>query len=239
MIVIPAIDLRGGRCVRLRQGDPAQETQYDADPVARAKAFVADGAGRLHVVDLDGALGKGENLAALHAICSAVDVPVQTGGGIRSRDDVAKRLELGAAAVTVGTMLVEATEASRRLVEEFGERIIGSVDARGNRVAVRGWQQEVESTRDELIATLAIWGVQRVVYTEIARDGTGAGFDLAALRHVASLTPMRITASGGAKTIDDVRKLRANMPANVDAVVIGRALYEGTIVLRDAVSAAA
>lgn len=239
MIVIPAIDLRGGRCVRLRQGDPSQETQYDADPVARAKAFVADGAKRLHVVDLDGALGKGENLDALRAICRAIEVPVQTGGGIRSRDDVAKRLKLGAAAVTVGTMLVEEPEESRKIVEEFGERIIGSVDARGNRVAVRGWQQEVESTRDELIATLAIWGVQRVVYTEIARDGTGAGFDLAALRHVASLTPMRVTASGGAKTVDDVRRLRERMPANVDAVIIGRALYEGTIVLRDAVSAAA
>ncbi|HXP93077.1 MAG TPA: HisA/HisF-related TIM barrel protein [Candidatus Binatia bacterium] len=239
MIVIPAIDLRGGRCVRLRQGDPMQETQYDADPVARAKQFVRDGAARLHVVDLDGALGKGENLSALRAICAAVDVPVQTGGGVRSRDDVAKRLGLGAAAVTVGTMLVESPEESRRLVEEFADQIIGSVDARGNRVAVRGWQQEVENTRDELIATLAIWGVQRVVYTEIVRDGTGTGFDLAALRHVASLTPMRITASGGAKTIADVRKLRANMPANVDAVIIGRALYEGTIVLREAVSAAA
>jgi phosphoribosylformimino-5-aminoimidazole carboxamide ribotide isomerase len=237
MLVIPAIDLRGGRCVRLRQGDPAQETQYDADPVARAKQFVAEGARRLHVVDLDGALGKGENLAALRAICAAVDVPVQTGGGIRSRADVVKRLELGAAAVTVGTMLVEAPEEARRLVEEFGERIIGSVDARGNRVAVRGWRQEVESTRDELIATLATWGVQRIVYTEIARDGTGSGFDLAALRHVASLTPMRVTASGGARTIEDVRTLRRNMPANVDAVIIGRALYEGTIVLRDAVLA--
>ena len=164
---------------------------------------------------------------------------MQTGGGIRSRDDVAKRLKLGAAAVTVGTMLVEEPEESRKIVEEFGERIIGSVDARGNRVAVRGWQQEVESTRDESIATLAIWGVQRVVYTEIARDGIGAGFDLAALRHVASLTPMRVTASGGAKTVDDVRRLRERMPANVDAVIVGRALYEGTIVLRDAVSAAA
>jgi phosphoribosylformimino-5-aminoimidazole carboxamide ribotide isomerase len=239
VIVIPAIDLRGGQCVRWRQGDPTQETRYDADPIARAKQFVSDGAKRLHVVDLDGALGKGENLNALRAICRAVEVPVQTGGGIRSREDVEKRLHLGAAYVTVGTMLVESPDVSRALVEEFGERIIGSVDARGNRVAVRGWQQEVESTRDELIATLAIWGVQRVVYTEIARDGTGEGFDLAALRHVASLTPMRITASGGAKTVEDVRRLRGSVPANVDAVIIGRALYEGTIVLRDAVTAVA
>jgi phosphoribosylformimino-5-aminoimidazole carboxamide ribotide isomerase len=237
MIVIPALDLRSGRCVRLRQGDPTQETEYDADPVARAKQFVADGATRLHVVDLDGAFGAGENLEALQAICAAVDVFVQTGGGIRNRADVKKRLDLGASAVTIGTLIVEDPTQSREIIEEYGEQVIGSVDARGNRVAVRGWLQEVERSRDELVATLALWGVQRIVYTEIGRDGTGQGFDVAALRHVASLTPMRVIASGGSRSLEDLVELREHMPQNVDGVIVGRALYEGTIDLRAAVSA--
>jgi phosphoribosylformimino-5-aminoimidazole carboxamide ribotide isomerase len=237
MIVIPAIDLRSGRCVRLRQGDPTQETEYDADPVARAKQFVADGATRLHVVDLDGAFGAGENLEALQAICAAVDVFVQTGGGIRNGADVKKRLDLGASAVTIGTLIVEDPTRSRDIIDEFGEKVIGSVDARGNRVAVRGWLQEVERSRDELVATLALWGVQRIVYTEIGRDGTGQGFDVAALRHVASLTPMRVIASGGSRSLEDLVELREHMPQNVDGVIVGRALYEGTIDLRAAVTA--
>jgi phosphoribosylformimino-5-aminoimidazole carboxamide ribotide isomerase len=237
MIVIPAIDLRSGRCVRLRQGDPTQETEYDADPVARAKQFVADGATRLHVVDLDGAFGAGENLEALQAICAAVDVFVQTGGGIRNGADVKKRLALGASAVTIGTLVVEDPTQTREIIDEYGEKVIGSVDARGNRVAVRGWLQEVERSRDELVATLALWGVQRIVYTEIGRDGTGQGFDVAALRHVASLTPMRVIASGGSRSLQDLVELREHMPQNVDGVIVGRALYEGTIDLREAVGA--
>jgi phosphoribosylformimino-5-aminoimidazole carboxamide ribotide isomerase len=237
LTLYPAIDLRGGHAVRLERGDPARETRYDADPVARARAFVADGACALHVVDLDGAFGTGENQTALRAICTAVDVPVQTGGGIRGADDVAARFAAGAAAVVIGTLLVEHPNDARAIVERWGERIVAGIDARGERVATRGWLAESSVARDDLVRTVAAWGVQRVVFTEIARDGMGAGYDVAALAHVAALAPLRITASGGARTLADLLALRDGTPANVDAAIVGRALYEQTLHLPDALAA--
>jgi phosphoribosylformimino-5-aminoimidazole carboxamide ribotide isomerase len=235
--IYPAIDLRGGQAVRLERGDPARETRYDADPVGRARTFVAQGARALHVVDLDGAFGTGENQAALRAICAAVDVPVQTGGGIRTAADVAARFDAGAQAVVIGTLLVEAPDAARALVEQWGERIVAGIDARGDIVATRGWLAGAGISRDDLVRRVAGWGMRRVVYTEIARDGMGSGYDIAALAHVAALAPMRITASGGAHTLADLVALRAGTPANVDAAIVGRALYEGTLDLGAALTA--
>jgi phosphoribosylformimino-5-aminoimidazole carboxamide ribotide isomerase len=237
LLLLPAIDLRAGKCVRLERGDPARETQYDDDPVARARAFVADGARALHVVDLDGAFGAGENAAALRAICAAVDVPVQTGGGVRTLADVQARIDAGAAAVVVGTVLVEDKAAARAIVARFGERIVAGIDARGDRVATRGWQKDAGVLRDDLVREVAAWGVRRIVYTEIARDGMGSGYDVGALAHVAALAPVSITASGGAKTLVDLVALRAGTPPNVDAAIVGRALYEGTLDLRQALNA--
>jgi phosphoribosylformimino-5-aminoimidazole carboxamide ribotide isomerase len=237
--LLPAIDLRGGKCVRLERGDPSRETRYDDDPVERARAFVAAGARALHVVDLDGAFGSGENAAALRAICAAVDVPVQTGGGVRSASDVQARLDAGAAAVVLGTILIEASEVAREVVTTFGERIVAGIDARGDRVATRGWQNDAGRSRDGLVREVAGWGVGRIVYTEIARDGMGSGYDVAALAHVAALAPVRITASGGAKTLGDLVALRDGTPANVDAAIVGRALYEGTLDLAAALHALA
>ncbi len=217
--------------MRLERGDPSRETRYDDDPVARARAFVADGATQLHVVDLDGAFGTGENHAALRAICVAVDVPVQTGGGIRTVADVRDRFAAGVAAVVIGTVLVEAPDVAREMIEQFGAAIVAGIDARGDRVATRGWQTETPIMRDELVARVVAWGVERIVYTEIARDGTGGGYDVAALAHVAARTSARITASGGAHTLADLLALRDGTPANVDAAIVGRALYEGTIIL--------
>ena len=236
MTIYPAIDLRGGHAVRLERGDPERETQYDADPVARARSFVAAGARALHVVDLNGAFGTGENQTALRAICAAVDVPVQTGGGIRSADDVAARFAAGAHAVVIGTLLVEQPEEARALAERWGERIVAGIDARGERVATRGWLAESGVSRDALVHTVAGWGVRRIVFTEIARDGMGSGYDIDALAHVAALTPLRITASGGARTLDDLLALRERTPENVDAAIVGRALYEGTIDLESALA---
>jgi phosphoribosylformimino-5-aminoimidazole carboxamide ribotide isomerase len=237
--VVPAIDLRGGRCVRLLYGDPARETRYDGDPVERAREFAAAGAQRLHVVDLDGAFGTGENLAALGAICRGVDVPVQTGGGIRSGADARARFAAGASFIVLGTMLVETPGEARSLVEELGSRAIAGVDARGSEVAIRGWRQSAPLGRDAFVRELASWGFERIIYTEIARDGAGTGYDVAALAHVAGLAPLRITASGGAKTVADLEALTLGTPAAVDAAIVGRALYEGTLDLAAALSAVA
>jgi len=237
LLVVPAIDLRGGRCVRLRQGDPNREKIYDADPVARAKAFVRAGARRLHVVDLDGALGSGENLAALRAICHATGVEVQTGGGVRRPADIEARLEAGASAVIIGTLLVEDPPGARVLIERYRDRLIAGIDARGDRVATRGWQQQTHVSRDALVRDVARWGAERVIYTEIARDGMGSGYDVGALTHVSKLAPLRVTASGGARTIDDLLALREGTPSTVDHAIVGRALYEGTIELAEAIAA--
>ncbi|HTD33169.1 MAG TPA: HisA/HisF-related TIM barrel protein, partial [Candidatus Elarobacter sp.] len=159
MTIYPAIDLRGGYAVRLERGDPSRETRYDADPVERARAFVRDGARALHVVDLDGAFGTGENQAALRAICAAAGVPVQTGGGIRTADDVAARFDAGADAVVIGTLLVESPETARAAVARWGARIVAGIDARGDRVATRGWLADAPVSRDELVRTVHGWGV--------------------------------------------------------------------------------
>jgi phosphoribosylformimino-5-aminoimidazole carboxamide ribotide isomerase len=238
LTIVPAIDLRGGKCVRLLYGDPSKETRYDGDPVDRARAFVRAGASRLHVVDLDGAFGTGENLAALRAICDAVDVPVQTGGGVRDEAGVAARFDAGAAYVIVGTMLVEAPRAARALVDAYGSRIIAGVDARGTRVATRGWLADEGVERDALLRELAAWGVERVVVTEISRDGAGTGYDVAALcAAAAACTALAFTASGGARDLADLRALRAATPSSVDHAIVGRALYEGTLDLAEAIAA--
>ncbi|MFZ1123719.1 MAG: HisA/HisF-related TIM barrel protein [Candidatus Baltobacteraceae bacterium] len=237
LTVVPAIDLRGGRCVRLLYGDPARETRYDDDPVARARRFVAAGAQRLHVVDLDGAFGTGENLAALRSICGAAGVAVQTGGGVRGAEDVRARFAAGASYVVLGTLLVEKRDEARAIAATHGSRIVAGVDARGREVAIRGWQEAGGLDRDAFVRELAGWGIERVVYTEIGRDGAGTGYDVAALAHVASLGPLRVTASGGAKTLDDLRALAAGTPENVDAAIVGRALYEGTLDLGEAIEA--
>jgi phosphoribosylformimino-5-aminoimidazole carboxamide ribotide isomerase len=236
LTIVPAIDLRGGRCVRLLYGDPSRETRYDDDPVARARGFVAAGAERLHVVDLDGAFGTGENIAALRAICAAVDVAVQTGGGVRSAADVRARFDAGASYVVLGTLLAEHSRDARAIVALHGNRIVAGVDARGREVAVRGWQEAGALDRDTFVRQLAGLGLERIVYTEIGRDGAGTGYDVPALAHVASLSPLRVTASGGAKTLDDLYALAGGTPENVDAAILGRALYEGTLDLAEAIA---
>ena len=239
MIVIPAIDLRNGKCVRMQEGDPTRETEYDDDPVARAKAFASAGAQRLHVIDLDGAFGSGENEAAIAQICAAVDIPVETGGGIRSIEVAQKRLDAGAAYVILGTLLVEEERVARNIIGKLGDKVIAGIDARGVNVAVRGWQSSTVVNRDALIKRVTGWGITRVIHTEIGRDGTGRGYDVDALRTVAGLEDIKITASGGANTAADIAALKAAVPPNVDSCIVGRALYEGTLDLAEAIAAAA
>lgn len=237
MLVIPAIDLRGGKCVRMQQGDPGSEKTYDTDPVERARTFVKAGAKQLHVIDLDGAFGSGENHAAIERICRAVDVPVQSGGGIRTLTQAKARLDAGAAFIILGTVLVEDERTSRNIIHELGERVFAGIDARGDAVAVRGWQEGTRVDRDALVQRVVQWGITRVVFTEIGRDGMGAGYDIAALSAVAKLGEIRVTASGGAHTVDDLRALKSQAPPNVDACIVGRALYEGSMDLAAAIAA--
>ena len=227
MIVIPAIDLRGGRAVRLVQGDPQAETTYAADPVEVAVRFQEEGARRLHVVDLDAALGEGDNRERVEAICRAVQVPVQVGGGIRSNEDIAALLGGGAKRVILGTAAATDPGFVRRAVEEHAEAIVVAIDVRGGHVMVRGWQEEGPPVDDALPA-LDEAGAPRYLVTSIARDGTLKGPDTKLYEHLLKLTETPLIASGGVRDADDVWALR---DLGCEAVVTGKALYEKTLKL--------
>lgn len=237
MIVIPAIDLHGGRCVRMEQGDLSTSTIYDEDPVDRAKAFVRAGAQRLHVIDLDGAFGSGENQEAIKNIVRSVDVPVQTGGGIRSLDQAKARLATGASEVIIGSLLVDDERAARNIIGALGERVIAGVDARGRQVATHGWRERSPVDRDALVKRVVAWGARRVIFTEIRRDGMGEGFDIDALRDVSNAANVPVTASGGASALEDLTALKRAAIEFVDSCIVGSALYKGTLDLAAALAA--
>ena len=237
MLVVPAIDLRGGKCVRMKQGDPTTEVEYDGDPVERAKDFVAAGARRLHVIDLDGAFGSGENLGAVARICDAVNVPVQMGGGLRAVKHAEDAFASGASEIILGTLLVEDERLSRHIINRFPGKVIAGIDARGTQVAIHGWQERAPVDRDALVRRVVQWGVSRIIFTEIRRDGMGEGYDIDALNAVANAAEVRVTASGGARNIDDLRELRRSVPVTVDSCIVGSALYNGTIELEAAIEA--
>jgi phosphoribosylformimino-5-aminoimidazole carboxamide ribotide isomerase len=227
VIVIPAIDLRDGRAVRLRRGDPGEETAYAEDPVAVAQRFQDDGARRLHVIDLDAALGEGDNREAIREICRAVVVPVQVGGGIRSLEAVGGALDGGAARAILGTAAAADASLVARAVEEFAERVVVAVDVRGGRVMTNGWREEGPEL-GPTIAALDEAGAPRYLVTAIARDGTLEGPDLTLYRQVLSLTDRPVIASGGVRNADDVWALR---DVGCEAAVTGKALYERTLKL--------
>ncbi len=227
MIVIPAIDLRGGHAVRLLQGDPDAETTYAADPIEVAIRFQEEGARRLHVVDLDAALGEGDNREQVEGICRAVQVPVQVGGGMRTHDDIAGLLAAGAARVILGTAAAADPAFVRRAVEEHAESIVVAIDVRGGHVMVRGWKEE-GPTLEETLPVLEDAGAPRYLITSIARDGTLKGPDVTLYERVLGLTRTPIIASGGVRDADDVWALR---DLGCEAVVTGKALYEKTLKL--------
>jgi phosphoribosylformimino-5-aminoimidazole carboxamide ribotide isomerase len=223
----------------MEQGDPSTERVYDSDPVERAKAFVEAGAERLHVIDLDGAFGAGENLSAIASICKGVDVPVQTGGGLRTVKHAEDAFAAGAAEVILGTLLVEDERLARYMINRFRERVIAGIDARGSQVATHGWQERTPVDRDALVRRVAQWGVSRIIFTEIRRDGMGEGYDIDALNAVANVAEVRITASGGARNIEDLNLLKRSVPMTVDSCIVGSALYKGTLDLKTAIAAVA
>lgn len=227
MIVIPAIDLRGGRAVRLLRGDPASETAYAEDPVKVAERFQEEGARRLHVIDLDAALGEGDNHEVVEDICHSVAIPVQVGGGIRSLEDIGALLGAGASRAILGTAAAADPGFVSRAVEEFAEHVVVAVDVRGGHVMVHGWTEEGPNL-EEAVAALDDAGAPRYLITSIARDGTLEGPDIRLYTRVLKLTATPLMASGGVRDAADVWALR---DLGCEAVVTGKALYEKTLKL--------
>jgi phosphoribosylformimino-5-aminoimidazole carboxamide ribotide isomerase len=238
VIVIPAVDVREGRCVRLRQGKAEEETTFSDDPVAMARRWAALGAGRLHVVDLDGAFGGPRQTALIAAIVKAVSpVPVEVGGGLRDAAALEAVLGCGARWVVVGTRAALDPAFLAHACREYPDRVIVAVDAHGTRVAVRGWTETSEETIFALGERAQGAGAAALLYTDVSRDGTGDGPNVAQTAALARATGMPILASGGVGTIEDLTSLAAI--AGVEGTVVGRALYTGAIDLRAAFEALA
>ena len=232
MEVIPAIDLMGGKCVRLYQGDYSQETVFSEDPVEVALQLQTMGAHRLHLVDLDGAAaGKPCNLGVIEQIVSAVWIPVQLGGGIRQLETAKQLLGMGVERVILGTIAVEAPGLVEEAARQLGEAIIVGVDVRDGHVAVRGWQKGTSISTLELVNKMTALGVGRIIYTDINRDGTLTEPNFVAITELVSRVKVPIIASGG---ISSIGQLRVLSRLGVEAVIVGKALYTGDIDLKRA-----
>jgi phosphoribosylformimino-5-aminoimidazole carboxamide ribotide isomerase len=236
--VIPAIDLRGGQCVRLYQGDYDRETVYGADPVAMALHWQSLGATRLHVVDLDGARsGEQVNAAAVRGIVEAVDIPVELGGGVRDIETIARWVDAGVDRVFLGTAAVTDPELAGIACQRFPGRIAAGADARDGRIAVRGWEEASGETAVDFTKRLLADGVVAVTYTNIALDGTLVGPDIKGVRVLIEAigpTTAQIILAGGVGTIEHVRA--ASQVPGLGGVIVGRALYEGTVDLAEAIA---
>jgi phosphoribosylformimino-5-aminoimidazole carboxamide ribotide isomerase len=231
----PAIDLRGGQCVRLRQGDYAQETVYGADPAAMARLFVDQGAEYLHLVDLDGARdGRPTNLASIAAILKAVNIPCELGGGIRDAATVRQLLDLGMARCVLGTRALKDQDWFRSLIKEFPGKLVLGIDAKDGMVATHGWLEVSQTSAVELAQQFENEPLAAIIYTDIATDGMLAGPNLAAMDEMRRSVKLPVVASGGVTTADDVRQL-AELP--MAGAIIGRALYEGRITMPEALAA--
>jgi phosphoribosylformimino-5-aminoimidazole carboxamide ribotide isomerase len=264
MIIYPAIDLRRGRCVRLRQGDPNAETVFAEDPVEMARHWVAQGAEWLHVVNLDGAFSRqgspvggrpsaivkrlddpnealpaGEtpiNLQRLKQIRQAVTVPIQFGGGMRTLEDVELAFEMGADRVVLGTVAVKEPEMVRSAVARWGaDRIVVGIDARDGKVAIHGWQDVSEIDAIDLAHRMKCLGVRRIVYTDISRDGMLTGVNVESTSNLGDMTDLFVIASGGVASLKDIHQLKGHEHYNIDGVIIGQALYTGAVDLAAAI----
>lgn len=237
MLILPAIDLRGGRCVRLEQGDYARETVFDEDPVGVALRFQEAGARWLHMVDLDGAReGSPQNLDAVARVVRAVRMQVELGGGIRTTETVGRVLETGLARVIVGTRAVRQPKWLAEVARAYPGRVALGLDARGGDVAVEGWREGTGRNVADVLADADGLPLAAMVYTDIARDGMMAGPAVEATADLARRTPLPVIASGGVTTAEDVVRLAAT--GVIHGAIIGRALYEGTLTVADAIAAA-
>ncbi len=234
MLIIPAIDLRGGRCVRLYQGDPERETVYGDNPVEIALQWQQLGAKLLHLVDLDGAFtGQAKNASIITAIGDAVQIPLQLGGGIRTRQAVEKSMAAGVTRIILGTIAAENPKLTRELVHQFGESIVVGIDARDGMVAVKGWTESSALKALELARQVEEYGVKEIIYTDIARDGTMQGPNLKGLEEMLDSTAMQVIVSGGISSKEDLYSLKP-YSERVKGVIIGKALYSNQLTLTDA-----
>ncbi|MEJ2726428.1 MAG: 1-(5-phosphoribosyl)-5-[(5-phosphoribosylamino)methylideneamino]imidazole-4-carboxamide isomerase [Deltaproteobacteria bacterium] len=236
MIIIPAIDLKAGRCVRLRQGRMAEETVYSENPVDMALAWAEKGAERIHVVDLDGAVqGKPVNHRAVGEIVEALSIPVQLGGGIRDMSHIEAYIREGVGWVILGTAAFKDPKFLRAACREFSDRVLLAVDAHRGRAAVEGWTEETNLGAVELARRYEDEGIAAIVYTDIERDGMSVGPNVAATENLAKSIRVPVIASGGISGMDDVVKLLELEPYGVVGMITGRALYEGTLDLGEAI----
>jgi len=231
----PAIDIRGGKCVRLKQGDFARETVFGEDPASMARHWVSQGAECLHLVDLDGArTGSVANETAVLAILQAVDVPCELGGGIRDETTIERLLDAGLSRLVVGTQAIQHPEWFRQVCRRFPGKLVLGIDARDGRVATHGWLQTTAIEATRLARQFAEEPIAAIVYTDIATDGMMGGPNVAAMAAMKRAVGCPVVASGGVTTVDDVARLAE---AGMDGCIIGRALYEGTIMLSEAIQA--
>ncbi|KAF1086426.1 1-(5-phosphoribosyl)-5-((5-phosphoribosylamino)methylideneamino) imidazole-4-carboxamide isomerase [Sporotomaculum syntrophicum] len=240
MLIIPAIDLRAGKCVRLVEGKLENETIYSDDPVAVARVWQESGARYLHVVDLDGAFaGSPRNLDTIQEIIKAVDMPVEVGGGIRDLPTIEKLLGLGVSRVILGTAAIQNPDLVSQACAHFGsEAIVVGIDARDGKVAIEGWGLTAEKDALELADEIHQLGVSRVVFTDISRDGTLKGPNLEAIKKLTLSCKVKVIASGGVSTIEDIAALNELAPLGVEGVIIGKALYAGTVNIKEALALA-
>lgn len=237
MLIIPAVDIRAGRCVRLVHGELAKETIYHTDPLEVALRWEAEGAARIHLVDLDGAFQGGmQNSAVIEQIAKRVKIPVQVGGGIRDEARAAEILSRGVSRVILGTVAVTSPELVAALCVRFPGQILVGIDARAGRVAIRGWVEEADLNAIDLARKMGELGVNEIIYTDIQRDGTLQGPNLEALREMAEAVSQQVIASGGVSSLADLENLRLLEPLGVCGVIMGQALYTGKIDLRAALA---
>ena len=237
MQIYPAIDLRGGQCVRLRQGDYEQETVFGADPAAMARRWVGEGATHLHLVDLDGAKkGRPVNEASVRAIVATSKVPCQLGGGLRTREHIAQGLSWGVDRVIIGTKALHSPDWLAEMCATFPGKIVLGIDAKGGRVATQGWLDVSDVGAIDLASSLATLPLAAIVYTDISRDGMMQGANVPAMAEMVAAVSIPVIASGGVTTLDDIRRLR---DAGVAGCIVGRALYEGKLHLREIAEAIA
>jgi phosphoribosylformimino-5-aminoimidazole carboxamide ribotide isomerase len=239
MLILPAIDLKAGKCVRLLRGEMNAETVYGNDPIVIGQRWVSEGAEYLHVVDLDGAVsGQAVNGAAIAALCKTLPIPIEIGGGVRSVARAAELLERGADRVIFGTAALANPEVVREACERFPGRIAVGIDARDGKVATQGWTETSGTSAIDLARQVEDMGACRVIYTDISRDGTQEGVNVAATVAIAAAIKIPVTASGGVGSLADIEALRDGGAPRIDSVIVGRALYTGAVRLAEAIELA-